>query len=230
MGTATALGPLYALDARLRPNGNKGPLASSLAAFERYWRDGDLADWERLALTRAEYVAGDENVGERAEHLVRSAVYSPLRTRTLAQEVRAMRKRLEETAEEGNLKRGRGGIVDIEFLVQYLQLLHGPAYPPVRQTNTVAALKALLRFKKVGEEDGKVLLEAHEFLTRMSQRVRIVHGLSANRLPAKPDELQKLALRAGYADAPGLSAGEALMKDYRRYTETVRKLFEKLVV
>jgi glutamate-ammonia-ligase adenylyltransferase len=144
--------------------------------------------------------------------------------------VRAMRKRLEETAEEGNLKRGRGGIVDIEFLVQYLQLLHGPAYPPVRQTNTVAALKALLRLKKVGEENGKVLLEAHEFLTRMSQRVRIVHGLSANRLPAKPDELQKLALRAGHADAPGVSAGEALMKEYRRHTETVRKLFEKLVV
>jgi glutamate-ammonia-ligase adenylyltransferase len=229
MGTPTSLGNLYTVDARLRPNGSKGPLASSLAAFERYWKDGALADWERLALTRARYVAGDSGVGERAEHLVRSAVYSPLRTRTLAEEVRRMRKRLEDTAEPGNLKRGRGGIVDIEFLTQYLQLLHGPAYPPVRQTNTRAALKALLRLKKLSADDGRQLLAAFEFLTLMANRVRIVHGLSANALPTRPEDLRKLALRAGYQDTPGHSAGEALLADCRRQTEAVRGLFEKLV-
>jgi glutamate-ammonia-ligase adenylyltransferase len=223
------LGSLYTLDARLRPNGSKGPLASALAAFERYWKEGGLADWERLALTRARLVAGDAGVGERAEHLVRSAVYSPLRSRSLAEEVRSMRRRLEETAEPGNLKRGRGGIVDIEFLVQYLQLLHGPAYPPLRQTSTRAALQALVRFRKLSDEDGRALSEAFEFLSRMASRVRILHGLSANALPARPEELRKLALRAGYSDAPGKSAGEGLLDDYRTHSRAARALFERVV-
>ena len=229
MAKPTTLGSLYQLDARLRPNGNKGPLASSLAAFERYWKEGSLADWERLALTRARFVSGDRGVGERAEHLIRSAVYSPLRSTTLAAEVRAMRKRMEETAEGGDVKRGRGGIVDLEFLVQFLQLVHGPAFPPLRQPNTKEALLALLKHKRIPEADGGVLLEAYDFLCRMANRVRIVHGLSANKLPSKPEELQKLALRALYLDAPGVTAGEQLSADYRKYTDGVREIFERIV-
>ncbi|MBI3829458.1 MAG: bifunctional [glutamate--ammonia ligase]-adenylyl-L-tyrosine phosphorylase/[glutamate--ammonia-ligase] adenylyltransferase [Planctomycetes bacterium] len=230
MDTPTAIGRLYQLDARLRPNGNKGPLASSLAAFERYWKDGSLADWERLAFTRARFAAGDAGVGERALHLIRSAVYSPLKSGNLAQEVREMRKRMEETTEGGDLKRGKGGLVDIEFLVQYLQLLHGPAFPPLRQTNTKDALKALLKFKKLRPPEGATLLEAYDFFSRMANRVRIVHGLSANKLPSSKEELQKLALRALYMDAPGKTAGEQLVEDYHRYAAEVRAIFERLVV
>lgn len=230
MDTPTSIGRLYQLDARLRPNGNKGPLASSLAAFERYWKDGSLADWERLALTRARFAAGDIGVGERALHLIRSAVYSPLKSGNLAQEVREMRKRMEETTEGGDLKRGKGGLVDIEFLVQYLQLLHGPAFPPLRQTNTKEALKALLKFKKIPAPEGTTLLEAYDFFSRMANRVRIVHGLSANKLPSSNEELQKLALRALYMDAPGKTAGEQLVDDYHRYATDVRAIFERLVV
>jgi len=230
MQTASGLGKLYQLDARLRPNGNKGPLASSLAAFEQYWKEGSLADWERLALTRARFVVGDEGVGERAIHLIRSAVYSPLRSTNLAQEVRDMRRRIEETAEEGDLKRGKGALVDIEFLVQYLQLVHGPAFPPLRQTNTKEALQALLKFKKILPADGDVLLKAYDFFSRMANCVRVVHGLSANRLPSKPEELQKLALRVPYQDQPGRGARAQLMDDYKTYTQQVRGIFEKLVV
>ena len=229
LGTATALGALYEVDARLRPNGSKGPLASSLAAFEHYWKKGDLADWERLALTRARFVAGDARVGERAEHLIRSAVYSPLRSADLAAQVRHMRGRLEDTADESNLKRGRGGIVDIEFLVQYLQLVYGPAYPPVRQTNTRAALQALLRLKKIEAADGEELLAAYEFIGRMAQRLRVLQGLSANSLPSKPEDLRKLALRAGYADEAGRSAGERLLAEHKRHAEEVRRMFDKYV-
>lgn len=230
MDTPTAIGRLYHLDARLRPNGNKGPLASSLSAFERYWKDGSLADWERLALTRARFAAGDERTGERALHLIRSAVYSPLKSTNLAQEVTGMRQRLQDTAQAGDLKRGKGGLVDIEFLVQYLQLLHGPAFPPLRQANTKEALKALLKFKKIPAPDGTLLLEAYDFYCRMANRVRIVHGLSANELPASKEELQKLALRALYIDAPGKTAGEQLMDDFSRFTLEVRRVFERLVV
>jgi len=230
MQSASGLGKLYQLDARLRPNGNTGPLVSSLAAFEQYGKEGALADWERLALTRARYVAGDEGVGERAIHLIRSTVYAPLRSTNLAQEVRHMRRRIEETAEASDLKRGKGALVDIEFLVQYLQLLHGPAFPPLRQTNTQQALQALLKFKKIMPAEGVVLAKGYTFFSRMANCVRVVHGLSANCLPSKPEELQKLALRVPYQDQPGRSAHEQLMDDYKTCTQQVRDIFDKLVV
>ena len=230
MATPTALGALYELDARLRPMGNKGPLALSLDYFRQYSASGQLADWERLALTRARIVAGDEGVGERALHLIRSAAYSALKdTRALARETRAMRKRLEENAGQEDLKRGPGGLVDIEFTAQYLQVVHGPALPPLRQPNTQQALKALLKFGKINSGDGAVLLEAYELLSRMENRLRIVHGLSSNQLPQRPEALRKLALRAGYQDAPGQPAETALRADYQGYTRRVREIFTRVV-
>jgi glutamate-ammonia-ligase adenylyltransferase len=170
-------------------------------------------------------------VGERAEHLLRSAVYSPLQsTAGLAAEVRRMRKKLEESAEARDLKRGRGGLADVEFLVQYLQLRHGPAYPPVRQTHTLAALQALLKFRMLTEDDGRALVEAYEFFSRMANRIRVVHGLSANQLPDHPADLRKLALRAGYGDAEGRSAESVLSADFQRHSGRVSALFDRLVV
>lgn len=230
MAERTALGSLYHLDARLRPNGSKGPLASSLEAFERYWKDGSLADWERLALTRARAVAGDKGVGERAEHLIRTAVYSPLRSGELGEEVKKMRRRIEEHGDREDLKTGRGGIVDIEFLVQYLQLLYGPAFPKLRQTNTRAALDGLIQHGKLSTADGAALRDGYAFLTRLANRVRIVHGLSANKLPQEPEDLHKLALRAQYANEGGTRAGERLRADYTKHTEAVRAIFERVVV
>jgi len=230
MATPTGLGVLYELDARLRPNGNKGPLALSPDYFRQYCREGQLADWERLALTRARFVAGDEGVGERALHLIRSAVYSPLKdTQALAREARAMRQRLEETAAKGDLKRGAGGLVDVEFIAQFLQVVHGPALPPLRQANTEQALKALLKFKKLEPADGAVLLRAYQFLRHMENRVRVVHGLSAHQLPQKPEALRKLALRAGYGDTAERPAEAALLEEYRLCTKQVREIFARVV-
>ena len=227
--TPTQLGLLYELDARLRPNGSKGPLALSLEYFKKYWNEGQLADWERLALTRVRVVAGDEGVGERALHLVRSAVYSPLKdTKTLGREVSSMRRRLEETADKDDLKRGRGGIMDIEFIVQYLQLIHGPAFPPLRHANTENGLRALMKFKKLSAADATTLLNAYEFLRRMENRVRIVHGLSAHNLPDKPDALRKLALRAGYSDQDDWKAEDLLKNDYANHTQQVRQIFQRI--
>ena len=230
MARRTSLGTLYELDARLRPNGNKGPLALSLEDFKKYWKDGQLADWERLALTRARFVAGDEGVGERALHLIRTAVYSPLKdTRALSKEVVDMRRRLEENADEGDLKRGRGGIMDIEFIVQYLQLIHGPSFPPLRQANTEVALKQLTTFKKIAEADGAALLHAYEFLRRIENRVRVVHGLGAHRLPTAPGAVRKLALRAGFADSAEGPAELQFQSEFARHTHDARAIFEKIL-
>ena len=230
MATPTAQGSLYELDARLRPNGTKGPLSISLDDFKRYWKEGQLADWERLALTRARFVAGDDGVGERALHLIRSAIYSPLKeSHSLAREVVSMRHRLEENASADDMKRGRGGIMDIEFIAQYLQLIHGPAFPPLRQANTEQSLNALIKFKKIAVADGGILLSAYVFLRQLENRVRVVHGLAAHQLPAKPEALRKLALRVGYADAEGNLAEQTLLKDYLRHTQQVREIFERVV-
>jgi [glutamine synthetase] adenylyltransferase / [glutamine synthetase]-adenylyl-L-tyrosine phosphorylase len=230
MKTATRLGSLYELDARLRPMGSKGPLALSLDYFRRYWKEGQLADWERLALTRVRLVAGDAAAGERAIHLVRTAVYSPLKdAHELARKVCEMRARLDESADTDDLKRGKGGLMDVEFIAQYLQLLHGPEYPPLRQASTEQALRGLMKFRKLSEDDGKALLTAHEFLRRMENRVRVVHGLSAHKLPQSKDALRKLALRAGYDDHDALPAEEKLAANYLTHSTTVRAIFERLV-
>ena len=229
MAAATTLGTLYELDARLRPNGNKGPLAQSLEAFLRYWKDGHLADWERMALTRARFVAGDEGFGERVLHAIRNAVYSPLKdTDLLKSEVVTMRRRLEEGTEPGDLKRGRGGIMDIEFIAQYLQLIHGAAFPPLRQSNTAQALHTLIKFKKIPAADGKALLDAYDFMRTLENRVRVVHGTSARKLPTAPEAVRKLALRAGIGDASHKSAGEILIENYKKHAEQVREIFERI--
>ena len=229
MAHATALGPLYELDARLRPNGNKGPLAISLNDFKRYCDAGQLMDWERMALTRVRYAAGDEGVGERALHMIRGAIFSPLKdTAALSAEVLSMRVRLEESAEPGNLKRGRGGVMDIEFIAQYLQLVHGPAQPKLRLTNTVQALQALMKAKRLGKADGAALCEAYLFLRTLENRVRIVHGLSSNSLPSRPDALRKLALRTGYSDQDGKRAEDVLLELHRKHTTTTREIFLKI--
>jgi len=230
MATPTQLGSLYEMDARLRPNGTKGPLAQSLDNFTKYCKEGQLADWERLALTRARLVAGDEGVGERALHMVRSAVYAPLKnTPALAAEVASMRRRLEESANRDDLKRGSGGIMDIEFIAQYLQLMHGPAFPPLRQANTGQSLKVLHKFGKLPDGDYATLMQAYEFLRRMENRVRVVHGLSEHKLPQKQDALRKLALRAGFADSGGRLAEQILIEDYHSYSKKVRAIFARLV-
>jgi glutamate-ammonia-ligase adenylyltransferase len=222
----TGLGRLYAVDARLRPNGSKGPLACSLDAFRRYHEAGSLADWERLALTRARFTAGDEGTGERALHLLRSVTYSPLRSANLAETVREMRSRLAATVPKDDLKRGPGGLVDVEFIVQYLQLIHGPSFPPLRQTSTQAALRALETFGRLTAAEAKTLREGYAFLVLLENRLRIVHGLSADRLPESREALRALARRVGY---DGENAAERLAVDVNECRCNVRGLFAQLV-
>ena len=229
MARSTALGPLYELDARLRPNGNKGPLAISLDDFKRYWVGGQVMDWERMALTRLRFAAGDEAVGERALHLIRSAIFLPLKNvSALSKEVLAMRERLEESVEPGNLKRGRGGVMDIEFIAQFLQLVHGPSQPKLRLPNTVQALKALMKSRKLAEADGAALCDAYLFLRTLENRIRIVHGLSSNSIPQRAEDLRKLALRSGIQDTSVARAEDTLLDLYRKHTESNRNIFLKI--
>jgi [glutamine synthetase] adenylyltransferase / [glutamine synthetase]-adenylyl-L-tyrosine phosphorylase len=231
--------PLYPTDTRLRPSGRQGALVSSLSAFRRY-QERQAAVWERQALTRARPVAGDAAFREDVAALIGNVLYGEgaLPTGRIREEVVAMRDRLEkERAGEGgrrfNPKTGRGGLVDIEFLVQFLQLVHGPTTPAIRTGGTADALGALSAAGHLDAHEAEAVLEGWWFLRRLEHRLRIVHDRPIEHLPQGGRSLEILARRMGYhrdaaAGTPG--PGDALLADYRRITEAVRRVYDRILV
>ena len=131
------------MDARLRPTGKSGSLAITMGEFNRYHAEGSGQLWERQALCKARPVYGSPRTMRAATAAVQRAAFDRRWRRHDADEIRQMRQRLENTVGAGDLKRGPGGIVDIEFLVQMLQLRHARKIPASAPTNTLAALAAL---------------------------------------------------------------------------------------
>ncbi len=143
----TREGYAYQIDAALRPSGNRGTLVSSLQAFQEYHREMGRT-WERQALIKARVILGEPSFIRKIQELLEQITYQAYDGPTISKEIDGLRMRMErELAHERpgryNLKTGRGGLVDIEFLVQYLQLLHGKTEPKVRGPNTLEAIRAL---------------------------------------------------------------------------------------
>jgi glutamate-ammonia-ligase adenylyltransferase len=224
-------GYLYRVDTRLRPSGNQGTLVVSEAAFrEHHERYGAL--WERQALVKARISAGDLAFGER---LIREVVHPLAYERPLpddaASEIDRMRMRMErevahETAEVLDAKTGHGGLVDVEFAAQYLQLRHGGAHPRVRRTNTLEAITALEAEGKLAPGDARLLRDGYLFLRRVENRLRLIHGQSMSRLPASGRALTQLARRLGQR---GSDPGSELLAEYRSYTAAVREVYTRLM-
>jgi glutamate-ammonia-ligase adenylyltransferase len=228
LGSALDEGRLYEVDTRLRPSGQHGALVSSLDAFEEYHRSHAWL-WERQALVRARFVAGDPELGQRIEALCAAYAYRPGAPPgpEMASEIAKMRERMErelarEQAGRYNIKSGRGGLVDIEFIVQFLQLRHGGDAPGLRERGTLPALRALRAAGLLPEETGRRLAEAYLFLRRLENRLRIVQDRSISELRSDPIEMDKLARRMGYHEAGG---GARLLADYLRHTGQVRELY-----
>ncbi|HZH02647.1 MAG TPA: bifunctional [glutamate--ammonia ligase]-adenylyl-L-tyrosine phosphorylase/[glutamate--ammonia-ligase] adenylyltransferase, partial [Myxococcaceae bacterium] len=193
-------GSLYRVDTRLRPSGNKGTLVVSWDAFhDHHSRRAQL--WERQALIKARPVAGDAQLGER----LRRQVIEPLTfERPLpegaAAEIDRLRTRMEreiahETAEQANPKTGHGGLVDVEFCVQYLQLRHGAAGASLRSPHTLRALEALTTGGYLAADDGETLRAGYLFHRRLENRLRLVHGHSLSLMPTSGKPLARLARR-----------------------------------
>jgi glutamate-ammonia-ligase adenylyltransferase len=229
LSTATREGIAFHVDTRLRPSGNQGPLVTSAANFERYHAES-AALWERQALIKARPLAGDPALAARVEGTVRRFVYERPLSRDAAAEISRLRLRMErELANEGggryNIKLGRGGLVDIEFLVQYLQLVHGRGEPGVRVPGTLAATLRLAAAGALPEADAAALAGSYRFLRRLENRLRIVHDRSINDLAGSGPELAKLARRLGATGAA--EPGEQLIAEYVRHTEAVRDLYRR---
>jgi glutamate-ammonia-ligase adenylyltransferase len=230
--TQTREGYVYKIDTRLRPSGNAGPLVTSLESFRDYHRRESQV-WERQALTKSRVVLGDELLADSIDEVVRQSVYGSGIEGSVRQEIHRLRMRMEnEIARERegnyNIKTGRGGMVDVEFIVQYLQLGHGHTIPEIRNTNTLVSLKALRASGVLSPEDGESLIDGYKFLRRLENRLRIIHDYSMNDLGGSKNYLNKLALRLGY-DPKLKNPGEVLMKEYEHVTDTVREVYARIL-
>jgi glutamate-ammonia-ligase adenylyltransferase len=224
-------GRLYAVDTRLRPSGNQGPLVvSEEALVEHHTRRGQL--WERQALVKARCVAGDVGYGERLlSEVLAPLVWSRPLPAEAAAEIHRLRMRMErevadESAERLNPKTGQGGLVDVEFATQYLQLLHGGELPSVRRTGTLEAIEALAAAGKLSRAEASELRQGYLFLRRVESRQRLVHGRALQHLPTGGRALQLLARRLGYG---GLDPGEAFLAAYRQAVTRVRAVYGRVL-
>jgi glutamate-ammonia-ligase adenylyltransferase len=218
-------GRLYQVDIRLRPSGQQGTLVSSLAGFRDYHEKHALT-WERQALIKLRAVAGDPALGSAVE---RTAAEHIWRGPVDAGEISRMRARMEkelarETPHHFNIKSGRGGLVDIEFLTQFLQLRDGR----VRARATAQALAELRDLGQLASDDAAQLLDSYWFLRRLENRLRIVHDRAIDTFgdtfgDTFADE-DKLARRLGYH---GESPGARLLADYRLHRERVRGVYSR---
>ncbi|SNB47667.1 bifunctional [glutamate--ammonia ligase]-adenylyl-L-tyrosine phosphorylase/[glutamate--ammonia-ligase] adenylyltransferase [Geobacter sp. DSM 9736] len=228
----TREGSVYKIDTRLRPSGNAGPLVTSLESFRNYHRE-EAQIWERQALTRARVVLGEPGLREEIERIICETVYGGSADDAVRREIHRLRMRMEVELgreREGmyNIKTGRGGIVDVEFIVQYLQLKHGRETPGIRSANTLIALKGIRTAGILAEAECEILLTGYKFLRRLENRLRIIHDHSINDLGGAQEYLDKLARRLGY-DSKLRHPGEALMRDYEGVTVPVREVYDRIL-
>ena len=222
----TAEGISLRVDPALRPGGRGGVLSRSLEATLDYY-ERQSATWERQAMIKARPVAGDPWIGSAFVEGVAPFVYPEELGVRAIDDVRRTKVRLEEYIrrrgkELTEVKRGRGGIRDVEFAVQLLQIVHGRRDPMLREPNTLRALAMLAEEGYVAQADADALADAYRFLRRLEHRLQIVHDLQTHDLPADPHARTTLARSLGLADA------SALQDEYERQTELVRGIHERL--
>jgi glutamate-ammonia-ligase adenylyltransferase len=227
LGGHSAYGRLYRVDARLRPEGAGGPLVPSLDAFGRHLREGAEL-WEKLALTRARAVGGDPGLGRELEEAIVEALYAKPPAPDRAAEVVRMRGRQEEETEGLDLKRGSGGLADIEFLAGWLQLRHGRDCPAARTTNVCGALTALREADLLDAVRHEMLLSAYQLLRKVESRLRIVYNRPLARIPEGGEERDELARRLGYGGGTS-SPGQVLEDELRYFMKMTRNLFEEIL-
>jgi glutamate-ammonia-ligase adenylyltransferase len=221
-------GRLYSVDMRLRPTGRSGSLVIPLPEFRRYYEQGSAQLWERQALTRARIVFGDTEFAADVMAAVRQAAFGRPWQPELSAEILAMRQRLETSRPPRDLKRGYGGSVDIEFLVQMLQLKHAGANPDLQCPNTWEALYALRRAVLLDRADYEGLRASYDFLRQVESRLRIMTNRALDVWSDSSEELEKLARRMNY-DANGeISAANVFRAELEQHTRQTRERFLRL--
>ena len=227
----TSAGYAYKIDTELRPEGDAGALVLSVQGYEKYFKSRARI-WEQQALVRARFVAGNAEVGKKFIEAVHQFVYQDKFEYGSLIEISRLRERMEqELAKEStkgkNVKLGFGGLADIEFAVQIIQLMHGKKFPRLRQTNTLSALKSFVALGLIDQDMAEELQDSYLFLRNLECALRIIRQTPTNTLPKDNKELAPLARLLGYEDAE-IQAGSLLI-DYDRHTQRVRKHYRKTI-
>jgi glutamate-ammonia-ligase adenylyltransferase len=222
--------PVLLLDAGLRPEGRQGPLVRTLASYRAYYRRWSLA-WESQALLRAEFAAGDAELGLAFTALANDVRYPPDGIGGDAvREIRRLKARMEaERMPRGvepalHLKLGPGGLADVEWVAQLLQLRHAGAVPALRTTRTVAALTAAREAGLISTEDTRTLTSAWLLASRIRDAVMLARGRGSDALPSAPGELAVVARLLGYPP----DGAQELTQSWRRAGRQARSVFERL--
>ena len=223
----TAEGTIWPVDAALRPEGKAGPLSRTLASHRGYYERW-AQTWEFQALLKARPVAGDLALGREYVETLAPMVWSAAERDGFVADTQAMRRRVLEhiPAREADrqLKLGAGGLRDVEFAVQLLQLVHGRADPSIRSGATLSALAELTRGGYVGREDGEALHEAYGFLRTLEHRIQLHQLRRTHVVPPDEPALRRLGRSMGYFKGPV----EALDRAWQHHRVEVRRLHEKL--
>jgi glutamate-ammonia-ligase adenylyltransferase len=225
LSAPTAEGALYEVDMRLRPSGHKGPVAAQLSTFIHY-QMSQAWTWEHMALTRARVVAGPEDLRLKVEAAIRDALTRQRDREVIARDVKEMRRLVEKekgTEDIWDLKQVRGGLVDLEFIAQYLQLIFAADHPGVLDQNTVQVFRNLAVTGLLSPSHADTLISASLLLNNLTQVLRLC--LDGPFAPDKaPDGLKELLARAG--ESPDFAVLEA---NLRQTLSDVTSLFDELV-
>ncbi len=209
-------GSLYRVDLRLRPFGSTGPIVSRMRAVESYYERYAEA-WEHQALIRSRVVSGTPEVAERWEAMRVRTAFQPARTEWAIEQLLGMRDRIEEKGGVEDLKRGAGGIRDVEFLAQILQMIYGFTYPQLREPGTCGTLRTLTEVGLLPGEVGPDLLEGYTFLRQVEHRRQIVGGLQTHALPTQALERETLAREMGFGSVHAFDAALGLHRTRIRH-------------
>ena len=220
-------GSLFRVDLRLRPEGSAGPLVRSLESMENYYAGfGEM--WERLALTKARWICGDREVAYDFLRQLQPFVFPKSPTPDLLDEVAAIKLRIERDIvgfeeRDRNVKLGPGGIREIEFVVQALQLLHAARHPFLQEAGTLKTIRGLAELEFLPNEDASQLETAYRFLRRVEHRLQIEAEQQTHTVPENSEALQVLAQSLGFAD------GRDLLAKLHAEMQGVRAIFKRIV-
>ncbi len=223
----TAEGTLWPVDAALRPEGKSGPLVRTLDSHLAYYQRW-AKTWEFQALLKARPIAGDAELGQAYADQTAGLVWSAADREGFVDDVQAMRRRVVDHIPAADvdrqLKLGPGGLRDVEFAVQLLQLVHGRSDETVRSGTTLIALEQLTSSGYVGRTDGAVLADAYRFLRSMEHRIQLYRLRRTHSVPEHEDDLRRLGRSLGFTKNPITD----LTKVWKKHALEVRRLHEKL--
>lgn len=233
LNETTSLGTAYRVDMRLRPEGSRGPVCCSETSFLQYY-DLQGRTWERQALIKARPVAGDIEFGQRLLKQLQPWIYRPILNRFDIADIKALKRQIEQRSvtegdEKTNIKTGHGGIRDIEFSAQFLQLLNGGILPEVRTVNTLDAIRLLAENDCLQKQEADLLQQNYCWLRRLEHLLQIMFDLQTHRLPEDETELAKVARRMGYREYFGMSVHQQFQNDLEEITGVNHRILDHLL-